>query len=341
MSKSKIKSIDELCNTIRTTPGSPIITACSGSFDVLHAGHVSYLQSAKQQGDLLVVFLNSDLSIKKYKGPNRPINKELDRARVLSALECVDFVVIFDDLTPLNYIEVLKPHIFCNGAEWGPSFVEKSTVEAYGGKMQIISPETRANYSSSEIISKLAKANAPQKKAIFLDRDGVLIEDRHYVHKISDVYITDETIRGLKLLTEHGWPLFVVTNQSGINRGLYSEEEMELVHNHINNVLKKEKIHIEKYYFCPHTPEEHCACRKPKTGMLEHASTEAGITLAQSWLIGDKITDIEAGKRSNMHTILISNLQITEQIPSHKTPQVICNDLYEAALYINKITNPA
>ncbi|WP_370516791.1 D-glycero-beta-D-manno-heptose 1-phosphate adenylyltransferase [Thermodesulfobacterium sp. TA1] len=108
----------------------------NGCFDILHAGHVDYLEKARSLGDFLVVGLNSDLSIKKIKGPERPINPQTFRAKVLSGLECVDYIVVFDEETPERLIKELKPDFLVKGADWEENkIVGADFVKSYGGKV--------------------------------------------------------------------------------------------------------------------------------------------------------------------------------------------------------------
>ncbi len=114
----------------------------NGCFDLFHLGHLRSLQAARNLGDVLVVGLNSDESVRGLKGPNRPIFSEAERAEMLAALECVDFVVIFPDATPERMLSELRPAIHCKGADYGPEggkpIPEKQLVESYGGKVVFI-----------------------------------------------------------------------------------------------------------------------------------------------------------------------------------------------------------
>jgi len=114
------------------------IVTCNGCFDILHPGHMYFLEQSKKQGDILVVGLNSDSSVKENKGPKRPINNERARAAVLSSLDMVDYVVIFDEKTPIKLLEAIKPDVHCNGEEYGYDCIEAPTVKKYGGKIHLI-----------------------------------------------------------------------------------------------------------------------------------------------------------------------------------------------------------
>ena len=118
-SENSLKSLDEIAKLTKEFKNqNKKLVFTNGCFDILHAGHVDYLQSAKKFGDILIVGLNSDKSIKKIKGDNRPINSQNDRALILGALESVDYVVIFDDETPHNLISTIKPQILVKGGDY-------------------------------------------------------------------------------------------------------------------------------------------------------------------------------------------------------------------------------
>jgi D-glycero-D-manno-heptose 1,7-bisphosphate phosphatase len=338
MYEEKIITIENLCQKLSSIRGQKKLVACSGSFDILHVGHISYLMEAKSQGDFLIVFLNSDISIQKYKGKNRPVIPLHQRAAFLAAFEFVDYVVPFDDLNPLSVLEQLKPEVFCNGSDWGENPIERDFVESYGGKFKIVSSQTRDQFSSSDIIRRAHSAhqtNSP--RVIFLDRDGVLITDKGYLHKIEDMEILPETISGLVKLRDRGWKFIVITNQSGIGRKMFSEADMNSVHEHISSLLSGYNLTIEKFYFCPHLPEDNCNCRKPRTGLLETAADEFDVALAKSWFIGDKLSDIEAGRRANTKTILMESSDTPSKFTSLTQPDTIVKNLDDAAEYINSI----
>ena len=115
------------------------IVSTNGCFDILHVGHVRYLQESQKQGDILVVCLNSDSSVKRLKGESRPLNSESDRAEVLAALACVDYVVIFEEDTPCNLIEIIKPDVHTKGGDYNPdNLPETQVIRANGGDLVFI-----------------------------------------------------------------------------------------------------------------------------------------------------------------------------------------------------------
>ncbi|MEW6170093.1 MAG: D-glycero-beta-D-manno-heptose 1-phosphate adenylyltransferase [Candidatus Omnitrophota bacterium] len=133
------------------------IVFTNGCFDLLHRGHIKYLAKAKQLGDYLIVAINSDESVKRIKGENRPLTNQKDRAEILSSLEMVDFVTIFGDSTPLRLIKFLKPDVLVKGADWKQKdIVGANFVKNYGGKVKRIL--YLKGFSTTNLIAKIAKA---------------------------------------------------------------------------------------------------------------------------------------------------------------------------------------
>ena len=144
-------------------------------------------------------------------------------------------------------------------------------------------------------------------KALFLDRDGVINIDKAYVSKIEDFEFCDGVFEALGYFQSLGYLLIIVTNQSGIGRGYYSEKDFETLTSWMLQELLHVNIKIDAVYHCPHAPEANCACRKPKSGMLKAAIEVFDIDVTHSWMIGDKESDIEAALGAGMtQTILLS-----------------------------------
>jgi D-beta-D-heptose 7-phosphate kinase/D-beta-D-heptose 1-phosphate adenosyltransferase len=129
----------------------------NGVFDILHPGHIRYLQQARALGDLLIVGLNSDASVRRNKGPERPINPEAERAEILEALACVDAVVVFDEDTPERIIQTVRPDVLVKGADWAENaIVGRDTVESHGGS--VVRVPVEQGFSTSEIIRRIRTA---------------------------------------------------------------------------------------------------------------------------------------------------------------------------------------
>lgn len=153
MGKDKIKNPDELLIVLDKIRIHKKIVFTNGCFDILHRGHVEYLYFAKAQGDVLVVAVNSDDSVRRLKGEGRPVNNLEDRMTVLSALEMVDYVTFFEEDTPYEIISKLKPHIIVKGGDYKPEeVVGKDVVESYGGKV-VIAPFVKG-YSTTYILRR-------------------------------------------------------------------------------------------------------------------------------------------------------------------------------------------
>src|SRR5688572_21822406 len=152
---SRVKSLADgaaYAESLRAAGRRVVFT--NGVFDILHPGHLRYLQQARALGDALIVGLNADASVRRNKGPQRPINDEQERAEILAALECVDCVVIFSEDTPAEIIKAIQPDILVKGADWAEdAIVGRDTVEARGG--QVVRVPVEQGYSTTEIIRKV------------------------------------------------------------------------------------------------------------------------------------------------------------------------------------------
>jgi len=142
-------------------------------------------------------------------------------------------------------------------------------------------------------------------RAVFLDRDGVLMQDANYVGDLNRVVLIPGAPQALKRLRDAGYRLFVVTNQSGVARGFFSREAVEQVHAYLDEQFAQDGIVLDRYYVCPHHSEENCDCRKPKPKFLLEAAREYRLDLSQCYMIGDRPTDIQAGQNAGTRTILV------------------------------------
>jgi D-glycero-D-manno-heptose 1,7-bisphosphate phosphatase len=178
--------------------------------------------------------------------------------------------------------------------------------------------------------------------AVFLDKDGTLIEDVPYNVDPSLIRFTEGAIAGLRLLQAARYLLIVVTNQSGVARGYFPQAALKGVEQEMRSQLAQAGISLQGFYSCPHHPDgvisPHnvlCNCRKPQPGLLYRAAKEHSITLKYSWMIGDILNDIEAGHKADCQTILIDNGNETEwQISPQRSPHFTVKNFYEAAQII-------
>jgi D-glycero-D-manno-heptose 1,7-bisphosphate phosphatase len=141
-----------------------------------------------------------------------------------------------------------------------------------------------------------------ERPAIFLDRDGTLIEEVNYLSRVEDLRIFPFSSDALQRLKNSGFLAIVVTNQSGIGRDVYDEAAMHRIHDEIQNELSGS---IDAFYFCPHLPCDGCRCRKPGVGMIEAARADFEIDMDRSWMIGDKTIDIETGHNAGIRSAMV------------------------------------
>lgn len=174
-----------------------------------------------------------------------------------------------------------------------------------------------------------------KKRAVFLDRDGTIIEDRGYISKPDEVEFYPGAIGALKLLKSHGFELVIITNQSGIARRYLTHEALNKIHDKILGTLKLNNISIAAVYFCPHHPDEKCSCRKPNIGMVTSAEKRLNLDLSKSFVVGDKITDTVLAKRFGGKGVLVlTGFGAKEK--REPRPDFVAKDLVSAVGWIIK-----
>jgi len=166
--------------------------------------------------------------------------------------------------------------------------------------------------------------------AVFLDRDGTICRDVHYMRRPEQFELLPGVAEGIKLLNELGVKVIVATNQSGVARGYFTEADLEKIHDRMIDELAKRGARIDAIYYCPHHPDDNCGCRKPKIGMLEQAARDLDLDLSKCFIIGDKKLDIETGRNAECTSILI---------PTHETEpgieaDFVMKNLHKAAKLI-------
>lgn len=150
-------------------------------------------------------------------------------------------------------------------------------------------------------------------KAAFLDRDGIINIDKGYLYKISDFEYQTGIISFLRFLQQKDFLIFIITNQSGVGRGMYTEADVKNLHKWLLDDLSKKSIKIGQIEFCPHIPSKNCDCRKPKTGMISKILLKyPNIKLNESLLVGDKNSDIQCGKNAGIKFNFLINTEITD-----------------------------
>jgi D-glycero-D-manno-heptose 1,7-bisphosphate phosphatase len=172
---------------------------------------------------------------------------------------------------------------------------------------------------------------------VFLDRDGTIITDRKYLHRIEQVDFLPGAVEALRSLEGAGFTLIIATNQSGVARGYFTEDDVRRVHEYLRELLAEEGVHIHGFFYCPHHPEgtvpEYAIiseCRKPDIGLAKQAEGALGsIDYPNSWAIGDKVSDVQFGQKLGSHTALIRSEYWSA--PPEPKPDLVVNTLLEAA----------
>jgi rfaE bifunctional protein nucleotidyltransferase chain/domain len=297
----------ELAARVAALPKPVVFT--NGVFDVLHRGHVNYLHEARKLGGSLVLAVNADASARMLgKGPDRPLNKAEDRAAVLAGLASVSLVTFFDERTPVELIKEVRPDIYVKGGDYDMETLEETRVVRGWGGESIAIPFVDG-YSTTSLVKRIraGDGSGAGRKAAFLDRDGVINVDKAYVHTWDEFEFAPGAVEAMKALKDAGYALVVITNQSGIARGKYTEAQYQALTEQLKAYLAQAGAAVEAVYHCPHHPSgkvaefaKECDCRKPEPGMILQAAKELGLSLADSILVGDKPSDIEAARKAGV-----------------------------------------
>lgn len=149
-------------------------------------------------------------------------------------------------------------------------------------------------------------------RAVFLDRDGTINVEKNYLYRIEDFEFIDGVPQAIKILNDNDYRVIVITNQAGVARGYYKENDVKKLHKYIQDQLKKYGAHIDAFYYCPHHPVNgigkykiECNCRKPKDGLFKKAIKDFNIDVSKSYIVGDKISDLIPGKSNNIKSFLV------------------------------------
>ena len=183
-------------------------------------------------------------------------------------------------------------------------------------------------------------------RALFVDRDGTLVEEENYLDDPARARLTPGAAAGLRAVRAAGFLVLVVSNQAGVARGFYGEDTVRAIDRRLEEMLEAEGARVDRYYFCPHHPEftGPCRCRKPEPGMLVDAARDFDLDLAACWVVGDRLTDVEAGSRAGVPGILVRTGYGREQervagvpgtaTPEATTPLAVLDDLAAACAWI-------
>lgn len=284
---SKVLARAALSQIVRTLKahGKTIVTT-NGSFDLLHAGHVKMLEEAKSLGDVLIVGMNSDVSVTRYKGRTRPICPQEQRAAMLAALACTDYVTIFDELTPIPLLELIQPDIHVNSPEHGYECVEREVVEKYGGRIHLA--QLIGGMSTTQLLARIAEAMSQEsRRGIFL-ASSIL----------NQAASSEELLRFCIQITESGLLLFfLIPPELQIVSEIMEACRQQGI---MGNVLKRPLNAIEQ---------------------IDALVNEYDVTLAKSVLISKSMTDIQIGREVNCKTVLLSDESETPE--SHQSTHAL------------------
>lgn len=182
------------------------------------------------------------------------------------------------------------------------------------------------------------------ERALFLDRDGTLVHPRHYPSQAEDLVLFDRIQPGLRGLQSAGFRLVMITNQSGIARGLFTEEDLALMHASLCRSLDGLGVHLDGIYYCPHHIEGTipalsitCGCRKPRPGMLRQAAMDLDLDLSRSWFLGDILDDVEAGNRAGTRTVLVDLGTESPPASAIRQPTYVGRDTVHALAIVSAI----
>lgn len=166
-----------------------------------------------------------------------------------------------------------------------------------------------------------------------LDRDGTLSVEKGYLCDPAELELIPGVLEGLKVLQKQGFGLVVISNQSGIGRGIVSRDVVEAVNARLRELLERQGVRLDGIYYCPHSPEQNCGCRKPSPMMIYQAARDLNFNPAESFVVGDKCSDVEMGKRANAVTILVLT-GYGKQQPMQDRADFVAEDLRQAAAII-------
>ena len=364
----KILSREQVAEICRKARGEGRkIGFTSGVFDLMHAGHADYTQKARAMCDILVAGVNTDASVRAYKGPGRPIVPERERAELVAALEAVDYVFLFSERRNAENIEAVRPDFYIKAGDYDKSELTSAGIlERHGGRVILIPVENPV--STTEIIRRAAaslggvdrvdgvdkvdrvdgaeEGEAPtvcmelpppkMAPAVFLDRDGTINKEMGYLQDPAEFELLPNAPEGMKRFREMGYRIVVVTNQNGIGLGYFTRRDFYKVNSAMFRALRPHGVVIDRIYFCPHGFGEECDCRKPNTALLEQARKDLNLDVAHSIVIGDRTLDMELARRAGMTGILVKTGAGGGDKEFDAPPAYVAEDLLDAARWVLK-----
>jgi len=178
--------------------------------------------------------------------------------------------------------------------------------------------------------------HSQRRRFVVLDCDGTIIEEREYLSEPEQVKLISGVAAALRELQKMRFGLVVITNQSGIGRGFFDQAQLERIHQRLEQLLENEGVHLDGLYVCPHTPDDDCACRKPKLGLLQKAADDLGFNMASSIVIGDNASDIEMGRMAGALTFLVRT-GYGAQFENEVAADYVVDDLAAAAASVRRL----
>ena len=310
----------------------------NGVFDVIHRGHVSYLHRAAELGASLLVAVNTDQSARLLgKGPDRPLNSELNRAYVLAGLASVDMVTFFSARSPVELIQKIKPEVYVKGGDYDMEALEETRiVRSWGGKSLAI--PFVDGFSTTALVQRI---RSPLRKAAFLDLDGVINKDKVYESRWKDFEFLPGVIEGMQLLQMSGYILVVVTNQSGLAHGYYTEEQNQALTRQMLVALSQKGVEVAGVYQCPPHPEGYTTelsvrfnCFKLGPELIVKAARELSLSIQDSLFVGDKLSDIHAARAAGVvKAYILASDKMDTKIAEAQADGYF-NDLLSCAKYL-------
>jgi rfaE bifunctional protein nucleotidyltransferase chain/domain len=314
-------ALDDIVHNLRQR-GATIVST-NGSFDLLHLGHVTMLREAKSLGDVLIVGLNSDRSVRRYKGRHRPICPQAHRAAMLAALECTDYITIFDELTPLKLLHVLQPDIHVNSPEHGKDCVECEVVEHYGGRIHLA--QLVEGLSTTQLIGRILQAAQHQAgRGVFVNA-GDLVEvertaDRYRLHWQAD----ESTLADLQRLTAAGFQLFLLADHADLDVSPSAEDGLRIAYQQVQQAFCQHGVTLNNVSL-------RFRASQPAAALLEEAIGDADISLAKSAVVSSNPAHIRLGRAVNCKTILLAPPVVRPEQPSPAPgPHHVVDSLYAA-----------
>jgi len=323
----------------------------SGSFDIIHAGHVAYLEAAKEKCDILIAGLNSDESVRGYKGPDRPIVPQEYRVQMMAALESIDYVFTFEERRNRKNLEAIKPTYYIKAGDYKKSELTSSdVVEKYGGEVLVLPLEE--GFSTTNLINKIvevfgekvesgmdetvkaATEKREPQKAVLIDRDGTINEDIEYLHEPDKFVLTKDAGEGLKKFQEMGYKIVVITLQAGIGLGYFEKEDFYAVNRKMFQELKPFDIAIDKIYFAGNAKTDDGS--NPKQVLIERARDELDLDLGKSIVIGDKTGDIQIGEEFGSTKIGVKTGKAQQDGQYDVKADYMAENLLDAAEWVQK-----